>query len=80
MLRIMPEFADMNDGEIVRQSRRGGKPSSRSKSTGRPAGRGETGEASTSNFSSEWIPNEAVRAINRIKAEFKQQMTETCVS
>lgn len=91
MLRLMPEFADMSDNEILKQSRTGGKGhTGRSKSsgrltsnTGRPAsatGRSNKNEQGSSNFSSEWIPNEAVRAINKIKAEFKAQMTETCVS
>jgi|JI9StandDraft_2_1071091.scaffolds.fasta_scaffold173364_4 hypothetical protein len=94
MLRLMPEFADMNDNEILKQSRAGGKPSNRAKSSGRPTSntgrmnksmtkstnKSFAGEANNSTFSSEWIPNEAVRAINRIKEDFKSQMTETCVS
>jgi hypothetical protein len=84
MLRLMPEFADMNDNEITKQSRTGA--TNRSKSSSGRVGGGKKAlnqssrEANSSTFSSEWIPNEAVRAINRIKAEFKSQMTETCVS
>lgn len=95
MLRLMPEFADMNDNEILKQSRAGGKATNRSKSSGRPTSstgrmnkslnksinnKSFAGEGNNSTFSSEWIPNEAVRAINRIKEDFKAQMTETCVS
>ena len=32
------------------------------------------------NLANEWIPTDAVRAIQRIKQEFSAQMTETCVS
>jgi hypothetical protein len=32
------------------------------------------------NLSNEWIPTEAVRAIQKIKEQFNAQMTETCVS
>ena len=32
------------------------------------------------NLNNEWIPTEAVRAIQKIKEVFEGQMTETCVS
>lgn len=32
------------------------------------------------NLNNEWIPTEAVRVIQKIKEQFKGQMTETCVS
>lgn len=68
--------------------KRGGASSSKSnndRTRGKSAGNysntsNANGNNSSANLSNEWIPTEAVRAIQKIKETFDGQMTETCVS
>eukprot|EP00347_Sterkiella_histriomuscorum_P003761 403363051 len=52
---------------------------SRGKSAGHYSG-ANLNSNSSANMGNEWIPTEAVRAIQKIKETFDAQMTETCVS
>lgn len=57
--------------------------SSSDRNRGKSAGHGGSNNMtsnSSAHLSNEWIPTEAVRAIQKIKENFEAQMTETCVS
>jgi len=75
LLRSSNDYQDMTEADILKKAQ-----STSSK-------RGKSNEASSKslqsngpNLQNEWIPTEAVRAIQKIKETFNAQMTETCVS
>ncbi|CDW91022.1 UNKNOWN [Stylonychia lemnae] len=75
--------SNMNSSFNTGSSKQKGRGASNERSRGKSAGAYQTGASNASgnqNLSNEWIPTEAVRAIQKIKEIFNGQMTETCVS
>ena len=74
----------MPDSDVLKESRtlnRSGLNSSFQTTGSRSRGKSAGGDSKYGpNLSNEWIPTEAVRAIQKIKEQFGAQMTETCVS
>lgn len=81
----------MNDSEIFKIAKKGngGGPSglntshvSRGDASFSTQGskRGKSSDARRGNLNNEWIPTEAIRALQQIRQEYNNHMTETCVS
>lgn len=68
LLKETCEYADFDDTQILQLA---GKPKSSFN---------ETQQVKKTKIDNDWIPTEAVRAIIRIKDQFKGIMTETAVS
>lgn len=71
LLKETTEYADFNDTQIITMA---GKTKTNFNDTKSDLGGKKT------KIDNDWIPTEAVRAIMRIKDEFKGTMTETAVS
>lgn len=77
LLRGTNEYHDMTEADILKKAAGNNK---RAKSTDGTRGGQSSGGLTGPNLQNEWIPTEAVRAIQKIKEQFNAQMTETCVS
>jgi len=85
LLRTTNEYNEMTENEIMKKATLlssgllGGK-GNRGKSADGLSRGGASGGLHGPNLQNEWIPTEAVRAIQKIKETFSGAMTETCIS
>ncbi len=87
LLKSTTEYQGMPDSDVLKESKSFSLNKSGLNTSGFATGgsklRGKSQDSTSKygpNLSNEWIPTEAVRAIQHIKQTFNSQMNETCVS